>query len=69
MFKHDLYIDFITENPDNQRKLSRTKFYRWLKTYGIFKYDVAPLEGRDGSGRWIEFRTLQDIQQNGTLDI
>lgn len=69
MFKHDLYIDFITENPDNQRKLSRTKFYRWLKTYGIFKYDVAPLEGRDGSGRWIEFRTLQDLQKNGTLEI
>tara|TARA_R110002049_G_scaffold97784_1_gene238199 strand:+ start:5320 stop:7725 length:2406 start_codon:yes stop_codon:yes gene_type:complete len=69
IYKHDLYLDFITENPDNQRKLSRTKFYRWLKTYGIFKYDVAPLEGRDGGGRWIEFRTIQDIEENGKLDL
>ena len=69
IYKHDLYLDFITENPDNQRKLSRTKFYRWLKTYGIFKYDVAPLEGRDGGGRWIEFRTIQDIEENGKLEL
>ena len=69
IYKHDLYLDFITENPDNQRKLSRTRFYRWLKTYGIFKYDVEPLEGRDGGGRWIEFRTLQDIEENGKLEL
>jgi len=69
IYKHDLYLDFITENPDNQRKLSRTRFYRWLKTYGIFKYDVEPLEGRDGGGRWIEFRTVQDIEENGKLEL
>jgi|TARA_R100000084_G_scaffold109145_2_gene74223 hypothetical protein len=69
IYKHDLYLDFITENPDNQRKLSRTRFYRWLKTYGIFKYDVEPLEGRDGGGRWIEFRTMQDIEENGKLEL
>ena len=69
IYKDGLYIDFITENPDNQRKLSRTKFYRWLMTYGKFKYDVAPLQGRDGGGRWIEFITIQDIEENGTLDL
>ena len=69
IYKHDLYIDFITENPDNQRKLSRTRFYRWLKSYALFKHQVAPIEGRDGGGRWIEFKTIQDIEENGKLEI
>jgi hypothetical protein len=33
--------------------ISRTKFYKWLVAYGLFKYGVAPEEGRDMMGRWI----------------
>lgn len=59
IYKQDLYIDFIQDNPDFAPKakmtISRTIFYKWLVAFGIYKTGVAPLEGRDNNGRWIKF--------------
>ena len=55
--KNDLYYDFINEYPDygpkSRMTISRTKFYRWLVSYAMFKEGTIPEEGRDMSGRWI----------------
>jgi hypothetical protein len=57
LYKNDLYNDFVNEYPDygpkSKMTISRTKFYKWLVSYGMFKYGVAPEEGRDMMGRWI----------------
>ena len=54
-------MDFIQDNPDfapkAKRTISRTEFYRWLKSFAIFKTDIIPDEGRDLNGRWIIFLT------------
>jgi hypothetical protein len=59
MYKQDLYLDFIMDNPDFAPKakmtISRTLFYKWLVSYGVYVTGVAPLEGRDSNGRWIKF--------------
>ena len=61
LYKQDLYLDFIMENPDFAPKakmtISRTEFYKWLTTYGIYETGLTPIEGRDGNGRWIKFIT------------
>ena len=57
LYKNELYNDFVNEYPDygpkSKMTISRTKFYKWLVAYGLFKYGVAPEEGRDMMGRWI----------------
>jgi succinate dehydrogenase flavin-adding protein (antitoxin of CptAB toxin-antitoxin module) len=57
LYKNDLYNDFVNEYPDygpkSKMTISRTKFYKWLISYGMFKYGVPPEEGRDMMGRWI----------------
>jgi len=57
LYKNELYNDFVNEYPDygpkSKMTISRTKFYKWLAAYGLFKYGVAPEEGRDMMGRWI----------------
>lgn len=57
LYKNELYNDFISEYPDYGPKakmtISRTKFYKWLVAYGLFKEGVVPEEGRDLNGRWI----------------
>ena len=59
IYKQDLYIDFIQDNPDFQpkakRTISRTEFYNWLISYGIFVSGVKPIEGRSSTGMWIKF--------------
>ena len=68
LYKNDLYYNFIDEYPDYGPKakmtISRTKFYKWLVSYSIFKEGVMPEEGRDHLGRWIIIRKKQepDIQ-------
>jgi len=61
LYKQDLYLDFIMENPDFAPKakmtISRTEFYKWLTAYGIYETGLTPIEGRDGNGRWIKFIT------------
>jgi DNA-binding transcriptional MerR regulator len=57
LYKNDLYYDFINEYPDYGPKakmtISRTRFYKWLVSYAMFKTGSAPEEGRDQAGRWI----------------
>ena len=57
LYKNDLYYAFIDEYPDYGPKakmtISRTRFYKWLISYGIFKENSVPEEGRDLTGRWI----------------
>ena len=57
LYKHDLYIDFVSEYPDYAPKskltISRTRFYKWLVSYALFKEGVQPQECRDSNGRWI----------------
>ena len=56
-YKNDLYFDFINEYPDYGPKakmtISRTRFYKWLTSYALFKEGIEPTEGRDDKGRWI----------------
>ena len=57
LYKNDLYHDFISEYPDYGPKakmtISRTKFYKWLVSYALYKEGIIPEEGRDLTGRWI----------------
>ena len=57
LYKNELYYNFIEEYPDYGPKakmtISRTKFYKWLVSYAMFKEGVQPEEGRDMNGRWI----------------
>jgi hypothetical protein len=68
LYKQDLYLDFIMDNPDFAPKakmtISRTLFYKWLVSYGIYVTGVTPLEGRDANGRWIKFITKDGDTHN-----
>lgn len=67
IFKDDLYNDFITDNPDFAPKakmtISRTLFYKWLLAYATFMEGIEPVEGRDKLGRWIIFKTKEDVSK------
>lgn len=58
--KNELYDAFIKEYPDyaprSKMTISRTKFYKWLSAYAIFKTGMYPEEGRDVIGRWMRLR-------------
>ena len=61
IYKNELYLEFISDNPDfapkAKRTISRTEFYRWLNSFAIFKTGIKPDDGRDLNGRWIVFLT------------
>ena len=65
-------MEFIEENPDfapkSKMTISRTRFYKWLVSYGVYKTGITPEEGRDMSGRWIRFRNKHEIEEMGELD-
>lgn len=73
LFKDKLYLSFIKDNPDfapkAKRTISRIAFYKWLNAYGNFFSDVQVIENRSSEGRWIEFRTIeqQEEEDNGEL--
>jgi len=73
IYKNDLYYDFINEYPDFSPKskltISRTRFYKWLISYGVFKEGVTPEEGRDMTGRWIIFKKKKNPNHQTHLDI
>jgi len=68
LYKNDLYYAFVEEYPDYGPKakmtISRTKFYKWLVSYALFREGVMPEEGRDLNGRWmiIKKNPNQDLQ-------
>jgi hypothetical protein len=72
LYKNDLYYNFIDEYPDYGPKakmtISRTRFYKWLVSYAVFKEGVMPEEGRDQAGRWIIIRKKQDSEYQKQLD-
>ena len=72
LYKNDLYYNFIDEYPDYGPKakmtISRTRFYKWLIAYAIFKEGTMPEEGRDQSGRWMIIRKKQDSEFQNQLN-
>ena len=68
IFKDDLFGDFIADNPDfgkgTKNTISRNAFYKWLLAFAAFKKGVEAVEGRDGSGRWIIFKTKEDDEKD-----
>jgi len=56
-----LYYDFIEEYPDYGPKakmtISRTRFYKWLNSYALYKTGVHPEVGRDINGKYITIKT------------
>jgi hypothetical protein len=72
VYKNDLYLDFVEDNPDfapkSKMTVSRTKFYKWLVAYSLYKYDCKPEADRDEHGRWIRFRSKHELETNGTMD-
>ena len=58
IYMNDLYNDFITDNPDYAPKakmtISRTRFYKWVISYAIFRTDHEPIQSRDMQGKWIK---------------
>jgi|TARA_R100000081_G_scaffold90701_2_gene66507 hypothetical protein len=56
-----LYYDFIEEYPDYGPKakmtISRTRFYKWLNSYALYKTGIQPDVGRDLNGKYITIKT------------
>tara|TARA_R100001530_G_scaffold60360_3_gene43652 strand:+ start:11607 stop:14018 length:2412 start_codon:yes stop_codon:yes gene_type:complete len=73
IYKNDLYLDFIDENPDFAPKakmtISRNRFNKWLVAYSLFQFNCPPSEGRDNVGRWIEFVTPHFYETESALDL
>ena len=73
IYKNDLYLDFIDENPDFAPKakmiISRNRFNKWLAAYSVFQFNCPPEEGRDLKGRWIEFVAPQHYEGDGKLNL
>jgi len=59
-----LYEEFVIEYPDYAPRakysISRTRFYRWLISYCLFKDGVNPKHGRDASGKWIILKPIEE---------
>ena len=72
LYKNELYFNFIEEYPDysprGRMSISRTKFYKWLVSYAIYKENTMPEEGRDQAGRWIIIKKKQDSEHQNQLD-
>jgi hypothetical protein len=64
LYKNDLYAAFIEEYPDygpkSKMTISRTRFYKWLISYSMYKENTMPEEGRDLTGRWMIIRRKKD---------
>jgi hypothetical protein len=72
LYKNELYFNFIEEYPDysprGRMSISRTKFYKWLVSYAMYKENTMPEEGRDQAGRWIIIKKKQDSEHQNQLD-
>ena len=60
IFKDQLYMDFINDNPDfaphGKKTMSRTSFYKWLTYFGDYDQKSEWVDGRTNQGRWIMFK-------------
>ena len=72
LYKNELYFNFIEEYPDysprGRMSISRTKFYKWLVSYAMYKENTMPEEGRDQAGRWIIIKKKQNSEHQNQLD-
>jgi hypothetical protein len=73
IYMQELYYNFIEDNPDFGPKakmtISRTRFYKWLQSYALFKEGVPAEIGRDMRGKWIRIRQRYELESTGKLDI
>jgi hypothetical protein len=64
LYKNELYNNFVDEYPDygarGKMTISRTKFYKFLIAYAIYKEGMMPEEDRDHLGRWIIIKKRSD---------
>lgn len=67
LYKNELYFNFVEEYPDygprGRMSISRTKFYRWLVSYAIYKEGTMPEEDRDQQGRWIIIKSKKESDE------
>ena len=67
LYKNELYSNFVDEYPDygprGRMSISRTKFYRWLVSYAIYKEGTMPEEDRDQQGRWIIIKSKKENEE------
>ena len=67
-----LYEEFVHEYPDYSPRakysISRTRFYRWLISYCIYKDGQTPQNGRDASGKWIILKPIEDVVPQQTIE-
>jgi hypothetical protein len=71
IFKDELYMDFISDNPDfspgGKRTISRTAFYKWLIYFGSFDDSLTMTDGRSSQGRWILYKTDKYEEREETI--
>jgi len=67
LYKNELYSNFVDEYPDygprGRMSISRTKFYKWLIAYAIYKEGTMPEEDRDQQGRWIIIKSKKENEE------
>ena len=67
LYKNELYANFVEEYPDygprGRMSISRTKFYKWLIAYAIYKEGTMPEEDRDQQGRWIIIKSKKEDEE------
>ena len=66
LYMQPLYMDFIIDYPDygprTKMTISRTKFYKWLVSYCLFKEGLEPIIDRDTPGKWMRIRPREEGQ-------
>jgi len=72
-YKQEKYYEFILEYPDygpkSRMTISRSRFYKWMTAYAVFRGGVTPEEGRDVEGRWMRIRMKHEREKQGRLEI
>ena len=67
IYKNDLYLEFIHDNPDfgknSKRTISRIEFYKWVRDYAKFSTGNDPTEDRDMNGQWMIINTTKVKKQ------
>jgi len=62
----EMFNNFIEQYPDygpyGKFKLSHSRFYRWLDSYGEFKYEEKPIVTRKAQGKFVEFIKKKEEQ-------
>jgi hypothetical protein len=68
LYKNELYSNFVDEYPDygprGRMSISRTKFYKWLISYAMYKEGTMPEEDRDQQGRWIIIKSKKAVSDD-----